>query len=379
MAHKILFLDHALALGGAEHSLLLILEYLNRVKWRPHLVCAGGPLAEEATQLGIPVHTLPMSRLRHFPHSFLHWLGGIKAIVQLARQTEAALLYANTVRAAFYGAPAARWIGLPFVWHMRDFWLGESRPRYLWLDTWGKKLLCAMAHRVIANSQSVAAHLPCQRKVIVNYNGVELERFDPSMDGPVFREQYHIPAQVPLVGMVGRLRPWKGQKRFLHAMAQVQATMPEAWFVIVGGAIFDADDEYTNQLHTLARNLGIAERVIFTGHLADVRPALAAMDVFVHPGDPEPFGLVNIEAMAMAKPVVAFAHGALPEIVAHQETGLLVPPEDEVALAEAVVTLLRDPVLRKIMGLASRSRVETHFTARRMVEAVEKVLEEVLQ
>jgi len=378
MAHNILFLDHALALGGAEHSLLLIIKYLNRDRWQPHLVCAGGPQAEEALRLGIPVHIQPMPRLRRSPRCLLDWLRGAKAIAQLARQSDAALIYANTVRAAFYGALAAGWARLPFIWHMRDFWLGESRPRHLRLDTWGKALLCARAYRVIANSRAVATQLPCRHKVVVNHNGVELERFDPAMDGQPFRKEYHIPAQAPLVGMVGRLRPWKGQERFLRMAALVGKEIPETWFAIVGGAIFDTGDEYTQQLRALATNLGIAKWVVFTGHLTDVRPALAAMDVFVHPGDPEPFGLVNIEAMAMGKPVVAFAHGALPEIVIDQETGRLASPGDETALAEAVIALLRDPTLRKTMGQAGRARVEAYFTARRMVEAVEKVLEEAL-
>ncbi|MBC7260906.1 MAG: glycosyltransferase family 4 protein, partial [Chloroflexi bacterium] len=364
---------------GAEHSLLLIFKYLDRAQWQPHLVCAGGPLAEEALRLGISVHIQPMPRLRRSPRCLLDWLGGAKAIAQLARQSDAALLYANTVRAAFYGAMAAQWARRPFIWHMRDFWLGESRPRYPWMDTPGKALLCAVAHRVVANSQAVARQLPCRHKVVVNYNGIELQRFHPTMDGQLFREDYHIPAQAPLVGMVGRLRPWKGQDRFLRMAAQVRTRVAETWFVIVGGAIFDPNDQYLQQLRTLATNLGIAERVVFTGHLADVRPALAAMDVFVHPGEPEPFGLVNIEAMAMGKPVVAFAHGALPEIVVDRETGLLVPPEDEVALAEAVSTLLQDRALRKRMGETGRARVEAQFTAQRMVETVEQVLEEALR
>lgn len=379
MAPRILFIDHAPALGGAEHSLLLILKYLNRTQWQPLLVCAGGPLAEEAIELGIPVHIQPMPRLRRSSRYLFDWFRGARAIAQTASRSDAALIYANTVRAAFYGALAAKWAGLPFIWHMRDFWLGESRPRYPWLDTWGKMLLCTMAHRVIANSQAVATQLPCHHKVRVNYNGVELERFDPCMDGQPFREQYHVPAHAPLVGMVGRLRPWKGQDRFLRVAAQVRARIPEAWFVIIGGAIFDPEDEYPQQLRKLAASLGIVDRVVFTGHLDDVRPALAAMDVFVHPGDPEPFGLVNIEAMAMGKPVIAFAHGALPEIVLDRETGLLVSAGDEAALAEAVIALLCDPSLRSRMGQAGRARVEAHFTALRMVEGVEVILGEALQ
>jgi len=375
MAHKLLFIDHAPVLGGAERILLLLLKHLDWSCWEPHLACTGGLLAEQAVTLGVTVHTVPLPRLRH-PSCFLwDWPLGVCAITRLARQIGAVLLYANTVRAAFYAALAARLACLPFFWHMHDFWLSESRPRRLWADMLGKRLLCAAAAHVITNSQAVAAHLPSHRRITVVYNGIEIERFDLAMDGTLFRTRYGIPPDVPLVGTVGRLRPWKGQARFLRLAAQVVREVPEAHFLVVGGEPFGVGDDYPQRLRCLAADLNLADRVAFTGHLNEVYPALAAMDVFVHPGDPEPFGLVNVEAMAMGKSVVAFAHGALPEIVLNMETGLLVTPEDEATLAEA---LLRDPARRQAMGRAGRARVEARFTAERMGAEVEAAWQEVV-
>lgn len=378
MTYRVLFLDHASALGGAERSLLLLLNHLNRDCWQPYLACTGGPLAEQAAALGVSIYIVPTPRLRHSLSAALDWLSTARAIARLARRINAALLVANTVRAALYAAPAAHLARVPFVWHMRDFWLSESRPRRLWADVLGKRLLCATAACVITNSQSVAAHLPSRRRITVVYNGIERERFDPAMDGTLFRTRYGIPPDVPLVGTVGRLRPWKGQARFLRLAAQVVRKVPEARFLVVGGEPFGVGDNYPQRLRCLAAELNLADRVAFTGHLNEVRPALAAMDVFVHPGDPEPFGLVNVEAMAMGKPVVAFAHGALPEIVLNMETGLLVTPEDEATLAEAILTLLRDPARRQAMGRAGRARVEARFTAERMAAEVEGVWQEVV-
>ncbi|MDQ7028778.1 MAG: glycosyltransferase family 4 protein [Ardenticatenia bacterium] len=375
----ILFLDHAPALGGAERSLLLLLKHLDRRRWQPHLACTGGPLAERAAALNVSVHIVPLPRLRRSPRLSVDWLTGARAIVRLAREIKAVLLHANTVRAALYAAPAARLAGIPFVWHMRDFWLSEERPRWPWADRLGKHLLCGAAARVIANSHAVAAHLPCRDRVTVVHNGIEVARFDPALDGAPFRREHSIPLDAPVVGTVGRLRPWKGQDRFLRAMARVAEAMPAAWFLIVGGAVFGVDDDYPQQLRRLAMDLGLADRVVFTGHLEDVRPALAAMEIFVHAGDPEPFGLVNLEAMAMAKPVVAFAHGALPEIVNDGTTGILVPPEDEAALARAVVALIKEPTRRHTMGQAGRRRARAHFDARRTANMVENMWVHVLQ
>jgi glycosyltransferase involved in cell wall biosynthesis len=155
--------------------------------------------------------------------------------------------------------------------------------------------------------------------------------------------------------------------------------MPETWYLVVGGSIFDVTDDYLQRLQRVATDLGLAARTVFTGHLEDIRPALAAMDVFVHAGDPEPFGLVNIEAMAMAKPVVAFSHGALPEIVVDGDTGLLVPPGDEAALAEAAVALLRNPAWRALLGEKGRERVAQLFTAERMTANVSSVFAQVVR
>lgn len=378
----ILFLDHAAALGGAERSLLLLLGRLDRARWRPHLACAPGLLAKQAQALGVGVWQFGFPRLRRSPIFLLDWLQGAEAIARHARAIGARALYANTVRAAVYAALASARARLPFIWHMRDFWLSEAQPRLLWVDGLGKQLIAARAACVVANSRAVAARLPGRNAAVV-YNGIEIEQFDSCMDGSVssggkFRAQYHLPPDVPLVGMVARLRPWKGQARFLRAMARVIEKLPEARFLIVGGEIFGVEADYERKLHHLANALGLAERVVFTGQLADVRPALAALDVFVHPGDPEPFGLVNIEAMAMGKPVVAFGHGALPEIVVDGETGLLVPPGEEGALAAAALALLCDPARRGAMGRAGRARVEQCFSAERMVAEIDAILTEAL-
>jgi glycosyltransferase involved in cell wall biosynthesis len=372
-----LVVDHATALGGAEHSLLLLLKHLDRSHWEPHLASVAGGLQAEASAAGIAVHTLPLPRLRRSPRFLVDWLWGVRALSSLARLIKARFIYANTVRAAFYAAPAARLIHRPFVWHMRDFWLSETRPPHVWADTLGKRLLCMAATRVMANSQAVAAHLPWPSQVTLVHNGIDVTQFDVALDGSSFRQAYGIPLSAPLIGMIGRLRPWKGQACFLRLAAHIAQVAPEARFVIVGGTPLAEGDEYRPQLGRLVAELNLTRHVTFTGHLADVRPALAALDIFVHPGEPEPFGLVNVEAMAMQRPVVAFAHGALPEIVVHEETGLLVAPGDETALAEAVLTLVQAPGRRVDMGILGQARVMTHFTIGRVVQEVSAVFKEV--
>lgn len=375
----LLFLDHAPALGGAEHALLLLFEHLDHSRWDSHLISPEGPMAVAAARLDIPVHLLSMPRLRRSPRFAVDVLSQARQIARIAHHIGASILVANTVRSAIYGSLAARLAGLPFVWYMHDFWLGERRPRHLWFDSLGKRLLCAAAIRVIANSHATAGHLPCAEKVRVVHNGVKVERYAANGKGSLFRSAHGIPPNVPVVGTVGRLRPWKGQDRFLRAMAFVADAVPNTWFLIVGGTPFQVWDDYPRRLHDLARRLGIAGRTVFTGHIAEVERALAAMDVFVHPGDPEPFGLVVVEAMSAGRPVVGFAHGALPEIVLDGKTGILVPPGDERALAEAVIRLLQRTEEACQMGVEGQKRAATLFTATRMAGEFEQVIVEILE
>jgi glycosyltransferase involved in cell wall biosynthesis len=373
---KVLFVDHAEAPGGAEQSLLMLIKFIDREKWTPILACPPGKVAQQAAGLEIDVEPIQLRRLRRSWRFPLDWIQGARQVAALARTLDASLIHANTVRAAVVVSPATGIARLPMIWHMRDFWLSENRPRWILPDRAGKKLLLRSSAAIIANSFAVASNLPESPKVNVVHNGVDTTNFDPLISGGSFRKKYQIPENAPLAGMVGRLRPWKGQQNFIRTAAKVHAALPDARFIIVGGsALNPQDDDYPDRLKRLATELGLGDLVILTGHLDDIRPALAALDVFVHPGDPEPFGLVNLEAMAMAKPIVAFGHGALPEIVVDLETGLLVVPGDTDSLAEATLRLLKDAALREQMGRLGRKRVIERFSIQKTVRRVEEVFE----
>lgn len=370
---SLLFVDHSPVLGGAERSLLLLLTHLDRQQWQPHLAGVPGELLQNAERFGLTTQQITIPRLRRSVRFPADWLATAGKLARFARQFKATAIIANTVRSAIYCAPAGLLSHCPFIWYMRDFWLGEG-PGNHHLDYFGKWLLAQSATRIITNSQAVAAHLPPSPKIITIPNGLDLTAFDPNLDGRTFRQQFHIAFDAPLIGMVGRLRPWKGQETFLRMAAQIIPHYPQAHFVIVGGDPFEIGDGYPGRVQQLATGLGLDHQLTFTGHLADVRPGLAALDIFVHPGQPEPFGLVNIEAMAMARPVVAFAHGALPEIVVEGQTGLLVTANDKDGLALAVLQLLRDEGLRRQMGLSGRERAMTHFSIQRVVAQFQAAL-----
>lgn len=378
-ARSVLFVDHATALGGAERSLLLLLRHLDREKWHPHLAGMPGPLLTRASTLGVTTHEVPLQRLRRSPRFPLDLFRGARALRKVMRESGAESIVANTVRAAIFAATATTLSGTPFIWHMRDFWLSESHPAHQRLDYLGKRALTHTTTAVVCNSSAVAKQLPGYADIRVVHNGIDVSAFSPAPLSEGFRDKYGIPKSAPLVGMIGRLRPWKGQMRFLELAHLVHERVPQCRFIVVGGDPFAVEDDYASSVVQRTKVLGLDKVVTFTGQLCDVRPPLAEMDLFVHPGDPEPFGLVNIEAMAMGRPVVAFAHGALPEIVDDGVTGLLVPPGHVHAMAQCILKLLADATLRSRMGEAARQRAVKHFSIKRTVAEIEVILRDVTE
>jgi glycosyltransferase involved in cell wall biosynthesis len=210
----------------------------------------------------------------------------------------------------------------------------------------------------------VAAGYPPERVHAV-LNAIEPARWDATLDPVPGRTSLGVPADAPLIVSVARLFRWKGNHELLRALALVKRELPDVRLAIVGGDYPEGSGE-TTRLKEHARELGVEESVVFPGHRSDVANLLAACDVFSLPSFYEPFGLVFAEAMAMKRPVVAFANGGTPEVVEHEKCGLLSAPEDIDALAANLLRLLRDPALRHSYGEYGRKRVETHFAPPRL-------------
>lgn len=370
----VLFVDHASALGGAEISLLGLLEQLDRQRYRPLLAAVDGPLARAAERLGVRVVRLPMTRLRRNPMAPWRWLRGSLALAGLARRERVALVHANVLRAAAYAAPAALLAGRPLVWHVRDILAPEPLVH----------LLCRRAAAVIAISRAVAEALPCAARARVIYNPIELTEPDP-LASPAARAAGAQPPRpsrsalgLPegqLVASVGRLRAWKGHHRFLAAAAAAASERPEAQFLVIGGQLFGedgAETDYPDRLARLTQAPELAGRARLLGQRDDLAAIWPHLSLLVHAADAEPFGRVVAEAQAAGVPVLGFADGGLPEIVADGESGRLVPAGDDAALARVLAELLDDPAGLRRMGRAGQARAARFAPAThaRSVEAV---------
>ena len=374
--------------GGAEANLRTLLDGVDRSRISPVVFVAGeGPATRLLAGAGVPIVCVPTPRFFSTSFRLGSRLGGGAVFNPLAVAADglllvgAALRYARALRRArvrvvhsgsifahALGLLAAPLAGARLVWHVQDIVSprlagGLVLPVFAWLGA-------RRADLVVCPSEAVAAglrdHWPdgARGRPRVVHNGLDLSGYDPARPATL-RHELGLTDDLFVALHIGRLVPWKGQREFLAAASLVARDQPRARFVVVGDTAFEGP-AYRDELHALARRLGLWERVIFTGWRQDIPALLAAADVLVHSSVlPEPFGLVIVEAMAMERPVVASQFGGPAEIVRDGEEGLLVDPRDPAEIARALLRLADDPGARARMGRAGRARAEECFSAAR--------------
>lgn len=371
---RVLFVDHAGVLGGAELSLLDIID-----AWRDRCavtLLADGPFREELDRRRIATAVDPLGALGHVrkatvmpgPGAVLDLLRIGRRIRERARGFD--VVYANSQKAFVAGAVASFGGRARLVWHLRDI-LGP--PHFSALNsrvaTW---LANRRAALVIANSHATrSAFIAAGGRaslVRVVHNGIDPEPFDRVGDAEVaaVRTALGASGRDPVIAHVGRFHPWKGQDVLLRALQQVSGS--RVW--LVGAPLFGEED-YERSLRRMAAELGVADRVSFTGFRADVPAVLRAADIVVHSSVyPEPFGRVVVEGMLAGKPVVAANAGGVAEVASDGETALLVPPGNVDALARAIARLVTDPNLRAQLGARGRAHARANFSRQAMVRGV---------
>jgi glycosyltransferase involved in cell wall biosynthesis len=206
------------------------------------------------------------------------------------------------------------------------------------------------------------------------YNGIDITSFDIKNNN--FRKEFGIKKE--LITSIASLIPIKGIYYLIKACDQIIKNNKHIRCAIVGSG--STLEKYSGEEYKkLVKKLGLEENIIFTGVRNDIPSILANSDVFVLASLEETFGFVLTEAMAASKPVVATNVGGIPEVVEDGKTGILVPPKNPAALANAIIKLLKNPGLRKQMGEAGRKRAEEYFTMEKMVKEYEDVYDEIIK
>lgn len=268
---------------------------------------------------------------------------------------------------------AGKLLGVPVVAHVR----GDQQGSML------MQSLFKMPDYFIAVSRWVSDSIgrlgvPAEKRTYI-YDGIELHKLNVAADGQAFRRQHQIPEDAFVVGLVGLLIPWKGQILFVEAARQLLQEMPDAIFALVGGTPEECQ-AYEAELRKIAEQPGLKGRLVFTGHVSDMAAVYNGLDVVLSAStSPEPLGTMIIEAMTMARPLIAPDHGGAVEMIENGKTGLLFKPGDAQDLAEKILTLYRDSALRNDMGRSARTHALQAFSIEEHVRHVEAVYKQLLK
>jgi glycosyltransferase involved in cell wall biosynthesis len=278
-------------------------------------------------------------------------------------------------RDAVYAVALGKASGAKSVVHVHVAW----SVRYSAPARWGVREADAIFSISRFVTGTVVATGTRRERVHTVLNAIDPSKWNPETPGAGIRREFGVPEGAPLLASVSRLFGQKGQRELFRAFARVRQRGLDAWLLVVGADALEVHgSSFTAELQTLARELGISDRVVFTGPRQDIPAIMAACDVFALPSLEEPFGLVFLEAMAMRRPVVALNDGGTPEVVEHGRSGLLSAWQDIEALAENIATLLRDRDLRARMGEYGRARVLDYFNVHRMARDARGAYEAIL-
>jgi glycosyltransferase involved in cell wall biosynthesis len=372
---KILFVDHAAVLSGAELVLLdLAIAYRQTCQV---LLFDRGPFGDRLAAAGVNVLVKPASDATLAVRastgmSALKSIPGLWAMAQdiLAASRGFDLIHANSQK-AFIAAAIARRLGAPpVIWHLHDILTARHFSRI------NRRIAVTLGNtctaKVLVNSKATGAAFVAAggRESLVEliYNGLSVEAFEaPNLD---IRAELGI-GDTPLIGVFSRLSYWKGQ----HVLLEAVRSIPNVHVLIVGEALFGETD-YGSQLQQLATLPELLGRVHWLGFRDDIPALMKACTIVAHTStEPEPFGRVIVEGQLAGRPVIATAAGGAMELIADGVTGCLVPPGDVEAIGHCIQKILQEPEWARQLAQQGKTQAQAQFSLTAMLAAFDKALQ----
>ncbi|MHB8994845.1 MAG: glycosyltransferase family 4 protein [Armatimonadota bacterium] len=384
---KVAYLDHAAELGGgAEEALVDLLRFVDRSKVAPVLIVAERTDWLRGLDLeGIEVVRLfseneellersreTLGQVRSNLRSLRASISPVRQLASELRRHDVDIVHSNSLKTHVLGGLAARLAKKPLVWDVRDILDPGPACRLL------VRIARLTRPHIVAMSGAVAEFLrPARCDTTIVHGGRSPEHFVKAEPSPQLRAELNLTDGDEVITVIARLTPWKGHMVLLDAFRAVHVERPRARLLVVGAPTF-WEETYLHELQERAEELGCAEAVRWLGFRDDIPQLLALSDMMVLPSFKEPFGIVVVEAMIAARPVIACDSGGPPEIVEDGVTGLIVPTAKVGPLAEAMLELLGNPERARQMGEAGRQRALTHFDIRVGVRKIEQLYQQIM-
>jgi glycosyltransferase involved in cell wall biosynthesis len=367
---------------GAQQNLRTLVEYQSSDNCVP-IVCTfkGGPLQQDIEQLGVKVEMLPSRRYSVFAFPwFVDDMTRIwRSLARLVRQYDVDVVQTHLLSVLDFLVLLLRYATqvrvVLWTFQNSDFGIAEDQLRHKWLlkpKRYVHNLLYRMAFPLVDGYIAVSDEVkqamvreigPIEDKITVICNAVDVKRYgQSSVDKAEMRNRLGFSADDRLVAVVGRLHEQKGHCYLIEAMTTVVPRYPNVH------ALFIGEGHLRDELQAQAERLGLGQHVHFLGRRHDIPDLLAVSELFVLPSLWEGLSVALLEAMAAGKPIVATSVSGTDQVVRPGETGLVVPPRDAQAIADATMRLLADPVQAQVMGQAARRRVTLSYGAQKLAD-----------
>jgi len=346
---RVVYLAHTLAVGGAEEMVLNLVRHLP-AEFDRAVICIDqpGPIGEEVRNTGVPFHALGLRPGLRRPADVLR-------LQSFLHHSEPTIVHTFLLTASLYGRFAALLARVPIVIGTEVNIYARKRAAHRLAERW----LIGHTDAVVASAESVREFYVDQidadpDKVVVIYNAVDWSQLDTTMPRDEFRRQFGIPAGAPAAGIIARLTEQKAHRVLIDAIAS-RPQLASLHLLVIG------DGELRRPLEQQAERLGLASRVHFAGARRDLGNVLAGIDVFVMPSLWEGLPLSLVLAMGAGLPVIASRVAGIPEVVHHEQSGLLVTAGDTGELSDALVRIITNAALGPSLGRAAKTFVVPRF------------------
>jgi glycosyltransferase involved in cell wall biosynthesis len=364
MGKKILYFITKSDIGGAQSNLLDLLKAFSSDFQIYLAVGKMGPLADDATKLGIPIFVIP-DLTRNV--QIFQDIQATRQCITLIQKLRPDLIHAHSSKAGIVARVAAKLCGVPVVFTAHGWGFSPGTPKSRRIIAWlAEKLLAPISSRIICVSESdrqLAIRFGVGHSKLLNTVHLGLYNTPVTLAHPV--------VSPPRLIMVARFNEQKDQATLLKAIAQLPEFLGHVDLVGSGPSL--------EACKFLANSLGISQKVSFLGDRRDVPDLLSQSQIFILATHYEGLPISILEAMRSGLPIIGSAVNGIPEEVEHGVTGLVVPPRDPVALADAIRLLVESPGLRQQMGKAGRQKFEREFTIDRMIKETGEIYAELLK
>jgi glycosyltransferase involved in cell wall biosynthesis len=381
---KILYIDTHNTFGGGQTMLLRLIEGLDKNRFFPIVVCSkdNQKLIQELKGCSIEFISLKTknlvseNKILKAIFQFPNFLKMNFEITRTIKEKNPDLVHVNLFYSALFSILPAKIYRKPFIWviqTLNDLLKYKTLTKFL-INFSNKTILTCKDFIRLAKENHFNTS-----KLQVIYTGLNMSEFQLKESSGDEIEINNQKIKKPIVAMIGRFdRYQKGHQYFIEAARIINEKMSEVNFLIVGGTANEEEEKFKKELEEKVKEIGLFEKIIFTGFYPDLIYLLSNVEIVVIPSLYEAPSAVAMEASAMRRPVVASNVGGIPEVIIEGETGFLVPPKDPQAIAEKVIFLLRNPQIAKEMGEKGYQRVKTCFTLEKMVREHEKIYYELL-